>query len=131
MRIVQPVGTAALAVALFAMAGCGKKPEDSPMPAKPFVGEGVTMSLDPAAAPSCNPKTVYRATLSWTLEGKDRPRTEVRIDRPSGAVFARGELKDTRAETGDWVRPGTWFLLFDRGSGDLIGAVQAGPAPCP
>jgi hypothetical protein len=61
----------------------------------------------------------------------DAPKTEVRIDKLDGQVFARSNDRTSHQETGNWVRPGTWFLLFDRKSGDLLGAVQAGPKPCP
>jgi hypothetical protein len=123
------IGTAA--IALFTLSGCGKKPEDNAMPREAFVSAGVTMKLDPPAAPNCKPDTLYRATLTWTVEGKDSPKTEVRIDRPDGAVFARSNDRNSRAETANWVKPGTWFLLFDRKSGDLIGSLRAGPVPCP
>lgn len=122
---------ATLAVTLIAVAGCSKKPQDNPMPGKAFVGPGIQMALDPAAAPNCKPDTVFRATLSWSMEGKDSPRTEVRIDKPDGTVFARSNDRTGRSETGDWVKPGTWFLLFDLKSGDLVGALRAGPTPCP
>jgi hypothetical protein len=118
-------------VVLLALAACGKKPEDNAMPREAFVSAGVQMKLEPPAAPNCKPDTLYRATLIWSVEGKDTPKTEVRIDRPDGAVFARSNDRTARAETGNWVKPGTWFLLFDRNSGDLIGSLRAGPVPCP
>ncbi len=117
--------------ALLLSAGCNKGIGDNPMPTKAFVGPGVTMKLDPPAAPDCKPNTVYKATLSWSMDGKDAPKTEVRIGKPDGAIFARSNDKTARAETDNWVKPGTWFLLFDRKGGDLIGALQAGPQPCP
>lgn len=131
MRSFPTLASVALAVGLICVAGCNKKPEDNPMPNKAFVSSGIQMKLDPASAPSCKPQTVYRATLSWTVDGRDVPKTEVRIDKPSGAVFARSNDRTAHADTGDWVKPGTWFLLFDRKSGDLIGSLQAGPTPCP
>jgi hypothetical protein len=125
------MAAATLAVVLIAVAGCSKKPQDNPMPGKVFVGPGIQMKLDPAAAPNCKPDTLFRTTLSWSVDGKDSPKTEVRIDKPDGTVFARSNDRTGRAETGDWVKPGTWFLLFDRKSGDLVGALRAGPTPCP
>lgn len=119
------------ATAVFALAACSKKPEDNPMPNKAFLAAGVQMKLEPAAAPDCKPDTLYHATLTWSVEGKDAPKTEVRIDRTDGKVFARSNDRTSRAETADWVKPGTWFLLFDRKSGDLIGSLRAGPVPCP
>ena len=125
------VASTALAVALISMAGCGKKPQDNPMPGKAFVSSGVQMKLEPAGAPSCKPDTLFRATLSWAVDGKDAPKTEVRLDKPDGNVFARSNDRQGRAETGNWVKPGTWFLLFDRKSGDMLGALRAGPTACP
>ena len=125
------IASATLAVALITMSACSKKPQDNPMPGKAFVNPGVQMKLDPAAASNCKPETLFRATLSWSVDGKDAPKTEVRIDKPDGAVFARSNDRNARAETGDWVKPGTWFLLFDRKNGDMLGALRAGPTPCP
>ncbi len=115
-------------IAALALAGCGKQ---QAMPAQSFAKPGVSLKLDPPAGPDCKPATLYRATLSWTVQGADATKTEVRIDKPDGAVFARSNDKTAHAETGDWVRPGMWFLLFDRRSGEMIGSVQAGPKPCP
>ena len=131
MRATRFFMTGTAAVAFLALAACGKKPEDNTMPREAFVSAGVQMKLDPPAAANCKPDTLYRATLSWSVEGKDSPKTEVRIDRPDGAVFARSNDRSSHSETGDWVKPGTWFLLFDRKSGDLIGSLRAGPVPCP
>lgn len=100
-------------------------------PSQPFVAEGVTMNLDPPAAPDCKASTTYRAMLSWSVERNETIKTDVRIDTPDGKLFARSNDQKARAETGDWVRPGMWFLLLDRRSGELLGAVRAGPAPCP
>ncbi len=125
------IASATLAVALIALSACGKKPQDNPMPGKAFVNPGIQMKLDPAAAADCKPGTLFRATLSWSVDSKDATKTEVRIDKPDGAVFARSNDRSARAETGDWVKPGTWFLLFNRKSGDMLGALRAGPMPCP
>jgi hypothetical protein len=125
------IASATLAIALIASAGCSKKPQDNPMPGKEFVNAGVQMKLDPAAAPNCNPNTLFRATLSWSVDGQAAPKTEVRIDKPDGNVFARSNDRSTHADTGNWVKPGTWFLLFDRKSGNMLGALRAGPTPCP
>ena len=131
MRVADFFIAGIAASALLALVACNKKPEDNPMPREAFVAAGVQMKLEPADAPSCKPDTLYRATLSWTVDGKDAPKTEVRIDKPDGAVFARSNDRSMHADTGNWVKPGTWFLLFDRKSGDLIGSLRAGPVPCP
>ena len=118
-----------IAVAVLALAACSSKPV--PMPTQSFVKPGVTIKLDPPAAPNCKPDTLYRATLSWTVDAIDTPKTEVRIEKPDGEVFARSNDKKAHAETGDWVKPGMWFLLFDRKSGEMLASLQAGPKPCP
>ena len=116
-------------VLALALAACSHAPP--PMPGQPFVKEGVKLSLDPPMAPNCKPDTVYRATLHWSVSQTGTPKTEVRVDKPDGGLFARSNDHDAHAETGDWVKPGTWFLLFDRRSGEMLGALQAGPKPCP
>ena len=118
-----------IAISVLALAACGHQPQSTP--AQSFAKPGVSIKLDPPAAPNCKPATLYRATLSWTVQGIEAPKTEVRIDKPDGELFARSNDKTAHAETGDWVRPGMWFLLFDRRSGEMIGSVQAGPKPCP
>ena len=115
--------------AALALTGCGKK--QPTMPTQAFVAQGIKLKLDPAAAPDCKPDTTYVATLSWSAEGRDAPKTEVRINKPDGEVFARSNDRTAHAETGKWVKPGLWFLLSDRKSGELLGALQAGPKPCP
>ena len=118
-----------IAVAVLSLAACSSKPV--PMPTQSFAKPGVTIKLDPPAAPNCKPDTLYRATLSWTVDAIDTPKTEVRIEKPDGEVFARSNDKNAHAETGDWVKPGMWFLLFDRKSGEMLASLQAGPKPCP
>ena len=117
-----------LAVVILALSACGKL---QPMPTQAFAKPGVTIRLDPPAAPNCKPDTVYRATLYWTVDGVQAPRTEVRMEKPDGQVFARSNDKSAHAETDNWVKPGMWFLLFDRKSGEMIASLQAGPKPCP
>lgn len=115
----------ALALSLSA---CHTKPA---MPTQAFTKPGVTLKLDPPAAPDCKPGTTYKATLSWEVEGVDSPKTDVHINTPDGQLFARSNDRSYRAETGNWVKPGLWFILSDRRSGELLGALQAGPTPCP
>ena len=122
------IAIAAAALSL-ALAACGSKQQ--PMPTQAFTRPGVSMKLDPPMAPDCKPNTIYRATLSWSVDGIDAPKTEVRMEKPDGAVFARSNDRTAHAETGDWVKPGLWFLLFDRKSGEMLGSLQAGPKPCP
>jgi len=119
---------ATLALSSF-LAACHSQPPT--MPTQAFAHEGVKLTLDPPAAPNCKPGTNYRATLKWSVDGMDAPKTEVRIDKLDGQVFARSNDRTAHAETGEWVKPGMWFLLFDRKSGEMLGAVQAGPKPCP
>lgn len=118
-----------LVLAVLALAACHHGPP--PMPTHAFNVEGVTLKLDPPAAPDCKPGTTYRATLTWSVDPNDPPKTDVRLDSPTGKLFARSNDSKAHAETGPWVVPGMWFLLMDRQSGQLLGAVQAGPKPCP
>lgn len=124
-----PIITIAIASASIALTACNHQPP--PMPTHAFTNEGVTLKLDPPAAPDCKPTTHYRAELTWSVSASDTPKTDVRIVSPTGTLFARSNDNKAHAETGDWVTPGMWFLLLDRQSGQLLGAVQAGPKPCP
>ncbi len=125
----QPITVLATFAVSLALAACHHEPPT--MPTKAFTHEGVTLTLDPPAAPNCKPGTTYTATLKWSVDGMDAPKTEVRINKPDGQVFARSNDRTAHSETGNWVTPGLWFLLFDRKSGELLGALQAGPRPCP
>ena len=123
-----PIIAASAVLLACTLAACNKA---QPMPTAPFTRPGVSMKLDPPDAPNCKPDTLYRATLNWSVDGIDAPKTEVRIGTPDGKVFARSNDRAAHAETSDWVRPGIWFLLFNRKNNDLLGALQAGPKPCP
>ncbi len=125
----HPILYVAATALTLALVACGSKPQ--PMPTQAFTKPGVSMKLNPPAAPDCKANTVYRATLSWSVDGIDAPKTEVRIDKPDGGLFARSNDRNAHAETGIWVKPGTWFLLLDRKSGEMLGSLQAGPKPCP
>jgi len=126
LRPTIAVSTAVLALALSA---CGHKPQ--PMPTQVFAHKGVSLAIFPPAAPDCKPTTVYAASLSWSVAALDAPKTEIRIGKPDGEVFARSNDRNGKADTGKWVKPGMWFLLFDRKSGEMLAAAQAGPTPCP
>ncbi len=117
------------AVTVLALAACSNAPPA--MPTQPFTKPGVSMKLDPPSAPDCKPNTVYRGMLEWSVSGVDTPKTEVRMETPEGSIFARSNDHKAHAETGDWIKPGMWFLLFNRKSGEMLGALQAGPTPCP
>jgi hypothetical protein len=125
----QPIIAIATITLSLALAACHNQAPK--MPAQAFTKKGVSLTLDPPTAPNCKPDAMYIATLKWSVDGMDAPKTEVRIDKLDGQVFARSNDRIAHAETGNWVKPGTWFLLFDRKSGDLLGALQAGPKPCP
>ena len=124
-----PMIATAAALMAFALAACNNKSQ--PMPTASFTRPGVSMKLDPPNAPNCKPNTIYRATLTWSVDGIDAPKTEVRMERTDGNVFARSNDRTAHAETGDWVKPGVWFLLFNRKTDEMLGALQAGPKPCP
>ncbi|MBS0455846.1 MAG: hypothetical protein JSS44_00755 [Proteobacteria bacterium] len=113
---------------VVALTACNHDPP--PMPTHAFTAPGVSMALDPPSAPNCKPDTTYRATLNWTVES-DLPKTDVRIGSPTGPLFARSNDEKAHEQTGDWVKPGTWFVLLDRGGHTVLGALQAGPQPCP
>jgi hypothetical protein len=125
----QPIIAIATITLSLVLAACHNKPSE--MPTHGFTHDGVTLALDPPAAPNCKPGTTYTATLKWSVGGMDAPKTEVRIGKLDGQIFARSNDRNAHSETGNWVTPGLWFLLFDRKSGELLGALQAGPKPCP
>lgn len=113
---------------VLAASGCNHGPPA--MPTHAFTAVGVSMALDPPNAPDCKPDTTYRATLRWTVKS-DLPKTDVRIGSPTGPLFARSNDENAHEETGDWVKPGMWFILLDRGGDTILGAIRAGPIPCP
>lgn len=115
-------------VFVFALSACHPAPPS--MPKQPFTSAGVTLRLDPPSAPDCKPTTTYRAVLHWSWKS-DLPKTDVRIGSPTGPLFARSNDEVAQQETGNWVKPGTWFILLDRGGDQILGAVRAGPNPCP
>lgn len=121
--------TAAALASVLTLASCEQK--QTVMPIKAFTQKGVSMRLDPPAAPNCKPGTSYIATLYWSVDVSVTSKTEVRVNKPDGSVFARSNDQRAQADTGKWVTPGTWFLLFDRRNDEMIGAIQAGPQPCP
>ncbi|HTD28173.1 MAG TPA: lipoprotein [Xanthomonadaceae bacterium] len=124
----QIIAISAVVLAL-GLAGCGRK--HPPMPTHGFVNPGVTLKLDPAEAPDCKPTSTYVATVSWSVNSLNTPKTEVLINGPEGQSFARSNDRTAKKDTGKWVAPGLWFVLLDRRSGEMLGAVQAGPKPCP
>jgi len=59
-----------------------------------------------------------------------RVRVEIRVDGVDGELFARANDAEGSARTGPWVTRGTWFMLIDRDSGDVLAAQRAGPETC-
>lgn len=122
----RSVGFVLVAIAL---AGCGA---DAPkVPEQPFNAPGVSFSLTPSAARDCEPDTVYEARVDWRLDAPSgKTRLEVRVNAADGGLLARSNDPVGSAQTGPWVRRGTWFLLIDRRSGELLAAQRAGPETC-
>ncbi len=118
----------ALSPMVMSLSACNRTAE---MPTRAFTAPGVTMKLTPAQAPDCKPGTTYAAVLEWSVPASDTPKTDVRIDSPTGQIFGRSNDIKASKQTDKWVKPGTWFLLLDRRSGELLGALQAGPKACP
>lgn len=119
----------AIVMLFFALAGCGR--EMPQVPERPFTAPGVSFSLTPSAARDCEPDTVYQARLDWRLDNPPRKtRLEIRVNAADGGLLARSNDPVGSAETGPWVRRGTWFLLIDRRNGKLLAAQRAGPETC-
>ncbi|MFC4727812.1 hypothetical protein [Coralloluteibacterium thermophilus] len=119
---------AAACLGALLIAGC--KPDTTP-PDRVFAQPGVVFTLSPPQAPDCHPDTVYKATVAWSITGQPERRLEVRVGSRGGAEFLRTSQARGREETGEWVRPGTWFLLVDRRSKEVLATLRAGPEPCP
>ncbi|HBK57376.1 MAG TPA: hypothetical protein DDZ76_13985 [Xanthomonadales bacterium] len=112
------------------LAGCGSSSPPA-LPEHPFTLPGVAFSITPSAARDCEPETVYQARLDWRLDDPPRKtRLEIRVGSVDGGLLARSNDPVGSAETGPWVRRGTWFLLIDRRSGRMLGAQRAGPERC-
>lgn len=110
------------------LAACGER--GAAVPDQPFTAPGVRFSLTPSAARDCEPDTVYTARLDWQVQRPGKTRLEIRVNERDGPLLARSNDSTGSAETGDWVRRGTWFLLLDRRSGELLAAQRAGPERC-
>lgn len=111
------------------LVACGR--EEAGAPTRPFSAEGVSFSLTPSAARDCDPATAYEGEVRWRVPDGGRTRLEIRINSVDGQLFARSDDAQGSARTGPWVQRGMWFLLVDRGSGEVLAAQRAGPEACP
>lgn len=117
-----------LLLAALLLAACGSEPVSRPD--RPFAKPGVRFTLTPSAARDCDPATRYRGRVDWSVEGMSKPRLEVRVDNPQGALFLRTNEAKGSAETDGWVRRGLWLVLVDRRNGEVLAALRAGPEVC-
>lgn len=119
-----------LPAALLALllSACGSEP--SALPDRPFAKPGVSFTLTPSAARDCDPETVYRGRVDWSVEGRDRVRLEIRVNDRHGALFARSNEPRGSAWTEQWVRRGLWLVLIDRDRDEVLATLRAGPETC-
>lgn len=110
------------------LTACGERGPAAPD--QPFTAPGVSFSLTPSAARDCAADTVYTARLDWRVQRPGKTRLEIRVGDREGPLMARSNDSSGSAETENWVRRGTWFLLLDRRSGELLAAQRAGPESC-
>lgn len=128
MRHSAAMRTFAVIVAVSALAAC--KRDEAP-PAEVFAKPGITFTITPPSAPDCKPTSVYTATLQWTLSQPEAPKLAIHVGSKTGQLMTRMNDRTGKAETGNWVAPGTWFVLIERETGEVLATVRAGPEPCP
>jgi len=117
-----------LAVLLLSACG-GDRPQTAPTEA--FQQEGVTFKLEPQSAADCKARgAAYGGTVQWQVPAAEKIDLELRLRAPDGQVFLGTNQASGNQKTGDWVEPGMWFLLLDRGKDETVAAFQAGPSPC-
>ncbi|WP_158883208.1 hypothetical protein [Rhodanobacter sp. L36] len=94
------------------------------------VKQSTSMSVDPGSMVSCDPAAV--ATVKWSV-GSDHPGISsvqlfVTSDAQGPKVLAEGGAAG-QAQTGNWTRPGTLFVLKDKSTGNILDQVKvSGPA---
>ncbi|MFC3130014.1 hypothetical protein ACFOEA_11515 [Coralloluteibacterium stylophorae] len=118
----------AAALCLLGVAAC--KPDTTP-PDAVFAQPGVVFTLSPPQAPDCRPESLYQGTISWSLSGRGPTRLEIRVDSRGGPEFLSTSDPEGSQDTGEWIRPGMWFLLVDSASDTVLATLRAGPKPCP
>lgn len=121
LRVVLP----ALAIAGLLVA-CGRPDE---VPAQlPYFEPGVQFSVEPAAGATCN-NGAYRGVASWEVPPSLTSKVEIQVG-DQRQVFARSNDASGSEETGEWTSSGMLFVLLDRETDMVLGALRAGAGPC-
>lgn len=88
------------------------------------------LTIQPAAMESCDPAMV--AQVRWDVRSSHPATTDVEIwvgsEKSKLQLFAAGGAFGN-AETGAWTRPGTRFVLKDKG-GSVLGEASVGGPTC-
>ena len=117
-------------VLMLGLAACSAPgPDDgqiSPAPTPPVTDAGLEpqLRLEPSSLSSCDPTSIK---VRWDVpESRGITAVDVNVVT-SGDLFAQGGAQG-ESTTGEWVRPGTRFVLLDRSTrAELASAAIGGP----
>ncbi|MDQ3617368.1 MAG: hypothetical protein M3374_01345 [Pseudomonadota bacterium] len=118
---------AAISIAvLVTLSACTAKPE---IPEQlPFATAGASLTVTQVGT-NCSANGVYSADVAWQVADTLALKIEIQVGR-EGKVFARSNERIGSEATGEWVSPGSLFLLLDRDSKQLLAATPAGAGNC-
>ena len=123
----------ALALLSCSLAACDSKPEEAPPSGQASVPAtsnaaltGGALRVEPSMLPDCSPA---RVLVRWNA-GETGEATEVNVVvENTDELFAEGGATG-QSETGPWVRPGTTFVLQDRGAKKELARASVGGPSC-
>ncbi|MBI2063457.1 MAG: hypothetical protein HYT65_00475 [Candidatus Yanofskybacteria bacterium] len=78
-----------------------------------------SISADPNPIQVCPPDT----TGATTLSGSTNTNWDIRIDSPTGTLFASGGAGNYSELTGDWVTNGMTFYLLEGGTANVLNSI--------
>ena len=114
------------------LAACDSKNQEAPpsdqasVPASNAAPTGGALQVEPSMLPDCSPA---RVLVRWNA-GETGEATEVNVVvENTDELFAEGGATG-QSETGPWVRPGTTFVLQDRGAKKELARASVGGPSC-
>lgn len=118
-----PVAMSFVLAVSLAACGAPQVPEQLP-----FVEPGVEFSVAPAGM-GCTPEGAYRGKVTWDVPLSMSSKIEIQVG-DERQVFARSNDSAGSEQTGVWVSEGMVFVLLDRDTDMVMGALKAGPGNC-
>lgn len=121
LRVVLPASAI-----MVLLAACGR-PDEVPEQL-PYAEPGVEFSVEPATGATCG-NGAYRSVARWDVPPSLTSKVEIQVG-DQRQVFARSNDAVGSEETGEWTSDGMLFVLLDRETNMLLGALRAGAGPC-